>query len=543
MARRRPLVVAIQAGVDGAIRSMRQLAGAVDSVSDAADAADDSVSNAGETAEERAKAAQKALRSLSVKSEAVADAQIARIEQTKSTLRELRRTGEISADEYARAFETAERRISAINRSIARDTRTTAQKLSESFNKIGAGLRNAGLKVGAAVGAAATAGAVAGVAAANGLAERGQTVRIGAQVSGLDGNDADLLRFQKFAAAVRFVGFDAEKAGDLLKDFNDKLGDLQLGGAGGLKDFAETIGVRSGIFSKSVIGDEEQLKKEANQVFSGMDSLQAFEFIIQAIEKSGGKIQDFSFLLEALAGDATRLVPLFENGAVKFREMGDAFEKSGAALTEADLAKLDEFAAAQNGLMDAFQALGIAMLRAGALDALNSMIDWATDIVKWIGEKVNPGFLKFGAIIAAIVLAVGPLLVILGLVIAAFGGVAAALSAIGSAIGVVAVLSAIGAAIYGLVQLLGSAWEKIKGILPDWITGGGPSLTDEQLGAQLRAASQSNQAPAAAGVPINLNVGGSEYALQAAPDVADALARNQSLKAGLRPAKAPRTFR
>lgn len=59
----------------------------------------------------------------------------------------------------------------------------------------------------------------------------------------------------------------------------------------------------------------------------------------------------------------------------------------------------------------------------------------------------------------------------------------------------------------------------------------------------VRAPSVENYRPTASGTPVNLNIGGTTYAMTAAPDVAAALTRDQSVKSMLRPTRTPRTIR
>lgn len=161
----RPLVIAFMADVAAAVGQITGLTGAVNGLSNAASNAAGGLGNVGGAGAAGLSAAEKALRQLGVKSEAVADAQIATLE---NAFRDLQNAGTASADEITRAQAAMEARIQQINNSIGRDTRTTWERIADnvkhSMGKV-QGFARAGLKAGATgVVAAGAAGLAAGTA-------------------------------------------------------------------------------------------------------------------------------------------------------------------------------------------------------------------------------------------------------------------------------------------------------------------------------------------------------------------------------------------
>jgi hypothetical protein len=125
--------------------------------------------------------------------------------------------------------------------------------------------------------------------------------------------------FQKMAAATRTVGFEQEKLSDILKDVNDKFGDYMATGAGPLADFFEQIAPKIGVTA-------EQFAK-----LSGPEALQLY---VTSLEQAGLSQQQMTFYMEALASDATRLIPLLQNNGQAMRELGDAAFDAGNVLSE-----------------------------------------------------------------------------------------------------------------------------------------------------------------------------------------------------------------
>jgi len=173
--------------------------------------------------------------------------------------------------------------------------------------------------------------------------------------------------FQKMAAATRTVGFEQEKLSDILKDVNDKFGDFQATGAGPLADFFENIapkiGVTANMFAK----------------LSGPDALQLY---VSSLEKAGVSQKEMTFYMEALASDATRLIPLLQNNGQEMARLGDEAERTGRILSDETIAgavELDrELAALAN------------TLKTKATTAIVEYKDEIIEVVDFITNKLIP---------------------------------------------------------------------------------------------------------------------------------------------------------
>ncbi len=180
--------------------------------------------------------------------------------------------------------------------------------------------------VGTAIGAASAA-ALTGLAAmtASTVKSAGEISRFSA-ISG-----AGVEEFQRYAAAADVVGISQEKLSDQLKDFNEKVGEFQQSGGGGMKDFFEQIAPQIGITADA---------------FRDLSGPQALQLYYDSLEKAGLNQQQMSFYLESMASDTTALIPLLKDGGAGFKLLGDEAARAGAILSEDTISAADRLSAA-----------------------------------------------------------------------------------------------------------------------------------------------------------------------------------------------------
>ncbi len=140
-----------------------------------------------------------------------------------------------------------------------------------------------------------------------------------------DLSNTSVPEFQKISSAFKTLNIDMDKAADILKDVNDKVGDFILTGGG---EFAV-------IFEK-VIKPLGKTREELTKIGPGGILL----LVAEGLEKIGANGQETTFVLEALANDATLLVPLLENNGAALREISLAIEEKGLLLTEIEVEAL-----------------------------------------------------------------------------------------------------------------------------------------------------------------------------------------------------------
>lgn len=146
-----------------------------------------------------------------------------------------------------------------------------------------------------------------------GAAESAKEIANLSKVAGLSTTD-----FQKLAAGAATVGVAQDKLSDILKDVNDKVGDFMNTGGGALQDFFTAIAPKVGVTA-------DQFKK--------LNSADALKLYVSSLEKANVSQAEMTFYMEAIANDATALVPLLRNGGKGFKDLGDAAEAAGAIMS------------------------------------------------------------------------------------------------------------------------------------------------------------------------------------------------------------------
>lgn len=131
--------------------------------------------------------------------------------------------------------------------------------------------------------------------------------------------------FQRMAVGAQAYGVEQEKLSDMMKDFNEKLGELTTIGAGGGVDFFEQIAVKT---EGSAEAAQKLILKM--QELSGPKALQLY---VDKLEEAGVTQQQMSFYLESMASDMTDLIPLLMNGGEGMDLYADAADRAGLVMS------------------------------------------------------------------------------------------------------------------------------------------------------------------------------------------------------------------
>jgi hypothetical protein len=124
---------------------------------------------------------------------------------------------------------------------------------------------------------------------------------------------------QALGAASRTVGISTEKLADIYKDMNDRVGDFLQTGGGPMKDFFDTIAPAVGVTAS-------QFEK-----LSGPDALQLF---VSSLEKANLTQAEMVFYMEAMASDATALLPLLRDNGKEMNRLATEARNSGRVLED-----------------------------------------------------------------------------------------------------------------------------------------------------------------------------------------------------------------
>ena len=183
--------------------------------------------------------------------------------------------------------------------------------------------------------------------------------------------------FQKLAAASKTVGIDQDKLSDIIKDVNDKVGDFLVTGAGPMADFFETVAPLVGVTA---------------DMFRDLSGPQALQLYVDSLDKANLSQSQMTFFMEAIASDATALLPLLRNNGIEMRRLGDEAQRTGRILDEDAIDTADE-------LKDKFVALKDSMatvIQSALLDNADSIIT----IVNTFANDILPKIVSASSAIA-----------------------------------------------------------------------------------------------------------------------------------------------
>lgn len=187
-------------------------------------------------------------------------------------------------------------------------------------------------------GAAASAAAVAGAAMIKSGIDSAREIDNLSRVAG-----AGVEEFQRMAFGAKSLGIEQDKLADIIKDTNDKLGDFLTTGGGAAADFFENIAPKVGVTA-------EQFRN-----LSGPDALQLY---YDSLQKANLSQQELTFYMEAIASDATALIPLLKDGGEAMGEQAKQADALGIVLTKIDVEKLKQAGGAMDQVQAAFGGFG-----------------------------------------------------------------------------------------------------------------------------------------------------------------------------------------
>lgn len=169
--------------------------------------------------------------------------------------------------------------------------------------------------------------------------------------------------FQKIAFGAEKYGIAQEKVADILKDTSDKVGDFLQTSGGPLKDFFENIAPQVGVTA-------EQFRK-----LSGKDALGLY---VDSLEKANLSQNEMTFFMEAIASDATLLLPLLKDNAAEYERLAEKAEKFGVVISNTDLRSMQKVTEKIGEIKAAFRGLGNQVAIA-ALPAIEELVEFLSD--------------------------------------------------------------------------------------------------------------------------------------------------------------------
>lgn len=169
--------------------------------------------------------------------------------------------------------------------------------------------------------------------------------------------------FQRISLAADKYGISQEKVADILKDTSDKVGDFLQTGAGPLADFFENIAPLVGV--------------TADQ-FRGLSGPDALGLYVSSLEKANLSQSEMTFFMEAIASDATLLLPLLKDNGKELKTLADRAEAFGAVLSDIEIAQLNEVKKGTDDIKLAFKGLSNEVA-IGALPLIKELSELLSD--------------------------------------------------------------------------------------------------------------------------------------------------------------------
>lgn len=147
---------------------------------------------------------------------------------------------------------------------------------------------------------------------------------------------------QRWASATSTVGINQERLADILKDVNDRVGDFLSTGGGEMADFFENIAPRVGVTA---------------EMFRDLSGPEALQLYVSTLQQAGLGQQRMTFYMEALANDATLLIPLLRDNGVELERLAQASDRFGLRLTNGQVEALNRTSDAFGQLLEVMGGL------------------------------------------------------------------------------------------------------------------------------------------------------------------------------------------
>lgn len=169
--------------------------------------------------------------------------------------------------------------------------------------------------------------------------------------------------FQRITYAAQRYGVEQDKVADILKDTSDKVGDFLQTGGGPLADFFENIAPSVGVTAEQ---------------FRNLSSDQALGLYVKSLQKANLSQNEMTFFLEAIASDATTLLPLFQNNAKELKNLGDQADRFGNVISDIELKQLQDVAQNIGDLKAAYKGLSTEVALS-TIPAVKDLTDFLSD--------------------------------------------------------------------------------------------------------------------------------------------------------------------
>ena len=177
--------------------------------------------------------------------------------------------------------------------------------------------------------------------------------------------------FQAAAYATNQYGVSAEKLGDISKDVADKLGDFIATGGGEFKDFFEQVAPKVGLTA---------------QELQGLSGPEVLLRVKKAMEDANVPMKQQVFYLEAIANDASKLIPLLESNGDAYHRLAQEARDANIIMSQADITALRESEKVINRVSTQIST------------SFAKGVSGAAEQIEWLGNYVSKTMVAIGDI-------------------------------------------------------------------------------------------------------------------------------------------------
>lgn len=129
--------------------------------------------------------------------------------------------------------------------------------------------------------------------------------------------NSSIKEIQRYTVGAKKMGIEQDALGAIFQDTSDKIGDFLSSGGGGMADFFENIAPQIGVTAEQ---------------FRELSGPQALQLYYDNLERVNLSQNEMTFYMEAMASDATTLIPLLADGGAGFDVWADAAANAGAVM-------------------------------------------------------------------------------------------------------------------------------------------------------------------------------------------------------------------
>ncbi len=129
--------------------------------------------------------------------------------------------------------------------------------------------------------------------------------------------NSSIKEIQRYTVGAKKMGIEQDALGAIFQDTSDKIGDFLSSGGGGMADFFENIAPQIGVTAEQ---------------FRELSGPQALQLYYDNLERANLSQNEMTFYMEAMASDATTLIPLLADGGAGFDVWADAAANAGAVM-------------------------------------------------------------------------------------------------------------------------------------------------------------------------------------------------------------------